>query len=164
MKTLCAALLAVALGAPVAIAATTSDDLMAAPREFMAALGRNDMDAAAKTLAASPSFVDELPPYAWSGPGAFRQWLTDYAAWVKAGHMTANKVKLGDAIVATSEGDRGYVVATAGETYKQDGKRVAETARMVFALHREDGAWKIVSWAWAGREPHVQGAGAAKAP
>ena len=79
-------------------------------------------------------------------------------------YITGGKVKLGDPIVAQAEGDTAYVVAPAGETYKQDGKRMAETARMVFALRREGGDWKIASWAWAGRQPNVQGAGAAKPP
>lgn len=164
MKTACATLLALALAAPLATAAATPDELMAAPRAFIVALDRNDMNAAAKTLTASPSFIDEFPPHAWSGPDAFKQWLADYAAANKAGHITGGKVKLGAPIVAQAEGDTAYVVASAGETYKQGDKRMAETSRMVFALRREDGNWKIVSWAWAGRQPHVQGAGAAKAP
>lgn len=164
MKTICLSILALALGAPLATAAATPDELMAAPRQFIAALDRNDTDAAAKTMTASPSFIDEFPPHAWSGPDAFKQWLGDYAAANKAGHITGGKVKLGAPIVAEAEGDTAYVVASAGETYKQDGKRMAETSRMVFALRREGGEWRIASWAWAGRQPHVQGAGAVKAP
>jgi ketosteroid isomerase-like protein len=163
MKTALVALLAVALGAPTVFAAT-SDELMAAPREFIEALDRNDISAAAKTLTASPSFIDEFPPHAWSGPDAMKQWAADYAAANKAGHITGGKVKLGDPIVAQAEGDTAYVVAAATETYKQDDKRTAETARMVFALRREGGNWKIASWAWAGRQPHVEGAGPTKAP
>ena len=164
MKTTFLAVLALALGAPLATNAATPDELMAAPRQFIAALDRNDMDAAAKSLTASPSFIDEFPPHAWSGPDALKKWATDYAAANKAEHATGGKVKLGDPIVAQAEGDTAYVVAAALETYKQDDKRMAETARMVFALRREGGSWKIASWAWAGRQPHVEGAGAAKAP
>jgi ketosteroid isomerase-like protein len=164
MKTIYLSVLALALGAPLATAAAMPDELMAAPRQFIAALDRNDMEAAAKTLTASPGFIDEFPPYAWNGPDAFKRWLADYAAANKAGHMTGGKVKLGAPIVAQAEGDTAYVVASASETYKQEAKRMAETSRMVFALRREDGSWKIVSWAWAGRQPHVEGGGAAKAP
>jgi ketosteroid isomerase-like protein len=164
MKTTFLAMLALALGVPLATTAATPDELMAAPRQFIAALDRNDADAAAKTMIASPSFIDEFPPHAWSGPDAFKQWLGDYAASNKAAKITGGKVKLGAPIVAQAEGDTAYVVASASETYKQDGKRMAETSRMVFALRREGGDWKIVSWAWAGRQPHAEGAGAAKAP
>jgi ketosteroid isomerase-like protein len=163
MKTALLAVLALALGAP-AVSAATPDELMTAPRAFIAALDRNDISAAGKTLTASPSFIDEFPPHAWSGPDAMKQWAIDYAAANKAGHVVLGKVKLGDPIVATAEGDTAYVVASATETYKQDGKRMAETARMVFALRREGGSWKIASWAWAGRQPHEEGAGSAKAP
>jgi ketosteroid isomerase-like protein len=164
MKTIYLSVLALALGIPLATFAATPDELMAAPRQFIAALDRNDLNAAAKTLTASPSFIDEFPPHAWSGADAFRQWGTDYAASNKAAKITGGKVKLGAPIVAQAEGDTAYVVASASETYKQDGKRMAETSRMVFALRREDGSWKIASWAWAGRQPHVEGAGAAKPP
>lgn len=164
MKTLGLSVLVLALGAPLAAAAATPDELMAAPRQFIAALDRNDMAAAAKTLTASPSFIDEFPPHAWSGPDALKQWGADYAAANKTGNITGGKVKLGKPFVAQAEGDTGYVVASASETYRQADKRMAETSRMVFALRREDGAWKIASWAWAGRQPHVQGAGAAKKP
>ncbi|MBV8684323.1 MAG: nuclear transport factor 2 family protein [Caulobacteraceae bacterium] len=163
MKTALMAIMAVTLAAPATFAATP-DELMAAPRAFIAALDRDDMAAAGKTLTASPSFIDEFPPHAWSGPDALKQWGADYAAANKAAHMTGGKVKLGDPIVAQAEGDTAYVVAAANETYKQDGKRTAESARMVFALRREGGTWKIASWAWAGRQPHVEGAGATKAP
>src|ERR1700745_125729 len=120
MKTALLALLALAVGAPAAFAAPP-DELMAAPRQFIAALDRNDIAAAGKTLTASPSFIDEFPPHAWSGPDALKQWATDYAAANKAGHITGGKVKLGDPIVAQAEGDTAYVVAAASETYKQDG-------------------------------------------
>ena len=163
MKTILVALLGLAVTAP-AVSAATPDELMAAPRQFIAALDRNDMVAAGKTLTTSPSFIDEFPPHAWSGPDALKQWGADYAAANKAGHVTGGKVKLGDPIVATAEGDVAYVVAAATETYKQDNKRMAETARMVFALRRDGGSWKIASWAWAGRQPHAEGSGATKAP
>jgi hypothetical protein len=156
-----ASLLAVAVPA---LAAPSAADLMAAPRQFVASLNENKIDAAAATLTSDVSLIDEFAPHAWTGPDAFHHWLADYAATSKAAHMTIAKVKLGDPIVAEAQGDVAYVVAPASETYKQDGKRMAESARMVFALRQEGGAWKIAAAAWAGRRPHVAGAGPAKVP
>jgi hypothetical protein len=137
-----------------AVAAAPADDLMTAPRAFIARLDAAEIDAAAATMTTDPTILDEFPPHSWSGPDAFKRWLADYAAANKATYKTVGKVKLGDPIVAEATGDVAYVVAAASETYKENGVRMAETARMVFALRREGGTWKIASWAWAGRNPH----------
>ncbi len=146
--------LALGMTSCAASAAPSSDELMAAPRAFIANLDAGKIDAAAATMTADATMIDEFPPHAWSGPVAFKRWLSDYAASNAAAHVTNGKVKLGDPIVAQATGDVAYVVAAASETYKEGGVRMAETARMVFALRREDGAWKIAAWAWAGRKPH----------
>jgi ketosteroid isomerase-like protein len=134
--------------------AAPTDELMTAPRAFIAGLDAGKIDDAAATMTADATMIDEFPPHAWSGPDAFKRWLADFAASNTAAHITGGKVKLGDPIVEQATGDVAYVVAAASETYKQNGVRMAETARMVFALRREGGTWKIASWAWAGRKPH----------
>jgi ketosteroid isomerase-like protein len=164
MKILVLGAAAAALACALPAFAATPAELMAAPHQFIDNLDKGKIDAAAATMTADATMIDEFPPHAWSGPDAFKRWLADYASSNKAGHITDGKVKLGDPIVAEATGDVAYVVAAASETYKQNGKRMAETARMVFALKREGGAWKIAAWAWAGRQPHVAGVGAAKAP
>jgi hypothetical protein len=145
--------LAAALVSTTAIAAP-ADELMTAPRAFVAGLDTGKLDDAAATLTADATLLDEFPPHAWSGPDAFKRWAADYVAANKVGHVTGGKVALGDPIVAEATGDVAYVVAPASETFKQNGVRMAETARMVFALRREGGTWKIAAWAWAGRKPH----------
>jgi hypothetical protein len=147
-------ILAVGMTSGQASAAPSPDELMAAPRAFIDDLDTGKIDAAAAIMTADATMIDEFPPHAWSGPGAFKRWLSDYAASNAAAHVTNGKVKLGDPIVAEATGDVAYVVAAASETYKESGVRMAETARMVFALRREDGAWKITAWAWTGRMPH----------
>jgi len=147
-----------------AMAGPTTADLMAAPHQFVDGIEKGKLDQAAAALSADVILIDEFPPHAWSGPDAFKHWVADFDATSKAAHMTNDHVKLGDPLVAEAEGDVAYVVAAASETYRQDGKAMAETARMAFALRREGGVWKIAALAWAGREPHLKGAGAAKKP
>jgi hypothetical protein len=137
-----------------AVHAAPADELMTAPRAFVAGLDTGTIETAAAVMTADATMIDEFPPHAWSGPDAFKRWLADFAAANKAANIVAGKVKLGDPIVAEATGDVAYVVAAASETYKQNGVRMAETARMVFALRREGGTWKIAAWAWAGRQPH----------
>ncbi len=146
--------MAAALMAATTVAAAPTDDLMTVPKAFIDNLDAGKIDAAGATMTADVTIIDEFTPYAWSGPDAFKRWLADFGASNTAGHVVGAKVKLGDAIVTQAAGDTAYVVASAEETYKQNGVRMAETARMVFALRRDGGAWKIASWAWAGRKPH----------
>jgi hypothetical protein len=151
----------IALGASLAVpalAAPTDDELMTAPRKFIEALDKSRPDAAAALMTADATMIDEFPPFAWSGPDAFTHWLADYKALVAA--SPGGKVKLGDPITTRVSGDLAYVVCASSETFKVKGVRMAETARMVFALRREDGAWKIAAWTWAARKPHA----AIKAP
>jgi ketosteroid isomerase-like protein len=151
------AVLALALGGAWAGSAAAGPDAdpTATPRAFIADVLGGDADAAAALMTADASIIDEVPPFAWNGQGACRRWLADYAAASRAAQDTNANVKLGDPIVATSDGDAAYVVFHAAETYKERGVRMAETARMTFALRREGGAWKIAAWAWAGRKPHT---------
>jgi hypothetical protein len=150
----CLAALALGLSAASAAVAAPADDLMSAPRAFIADVLGGKADAAAALMTADASIIDEFPPFAWTGPGACGRWLADFAAANAAAHDTNTNVKLGDPIVATSVGDTAYLVVHAAETYKENGVRMAETARMAFALRREGGVWKIAAWAWAGRKPH----------
>ncbi len=155
MKTLpIFAVAALGLWAQAATAAPAPTELMAAPLQFVDGLDKGDIDRAAGAMTPDATMIDEFPPHAWSGPDAFKRWLADFAASNTAAHVTGGKVKLGDPIVAEANGDVAYLVVAASETYKQNGVRMAETARMVFALRRTDGAWKIAAWAWAGRKPH----------
>jgi ketosteroid isomerase-like protein len=157
-------LLMLGVSSSVIASPTTAAELMAAPHKFVDSIEAGKFDQAAAVLTADVTIIDEFPPHAWSGADAFKHWGADYDATSKAAHMTNSHVKLGDPLVAQAEGDVAYVVAAASETYKQDGKRMAESSRMAFALRREGGVWKIAAFAWAGREPHLKGAGAAKKP
>ncbi len=156
-------LLILGVSSPV-LAGPTTAELMAAPHQFVDGIEAGKFDLAAAALTSDVTIIDEFPPHAWSGPDAFKHWGADYDATSKAAHITSAHVKLGDPLVAQAEGDVAYVVAAASETYKQDGKAMAETSRMAFALRRDAGVWKIAAFAWAGREPHLKGAGAAKKP
>jgi ketosteroid isomerase-like protein len=130
--------MAAALMAATTVAAAPTDDLMTVPKAFIDNLDAGKIDAAGATMTADVTIIDEFTPYAWSGPDAFKRWLADFGASNTAGHVVGAKVKLGDAIVTQAAGDTAYVVASAE----------------VFALRRDGGAWKIASWAWAGRKPH----------
>ncbi|HWF78789.1 MAG TPA: nuclear transport factor 2 family protein, partial [Caulobacteraceae bacterium] len=67
--------------------------------------------------------------------------------------QSGNKVTLGDVIRSQEDGDTAYVTMAATYSYDQKGAAMTEPARMVFALKRTAGDWKIAAWAWAGDPP-----------
>jgi|WetSurMetagenome_2_1015567.scaffolds.fasta_scaffold113268_2 hypothetical protein len=104
----------------------------------------------ASFVTASPSIIDEVPPYHWSGPGAGKAWLADVGAWAKANGVTDLGVKLGAPTRVEQTASRGYVVTPAVFTYKQNGKAEREDAAMAFALDRSRSGWRIAALAWTG--------------
>ena len=155
MKTIAIGLLgSLALGGA-AFAGATPDGTV---RDFIAAFDRGDAAAAAATHAADVSIVDEVAPHIWQGPGAFQKWADDLTADAKANGQSGNKVTLGELVRSQVDGDTGYVTFEALYSYDQKGGAMAESARMVFALKKTAGDWKIAGWAWAGSPPKPLGA------
>ena len=101
-------------------------------------------------LTPSPSMIDEVPPYHWSGPGATKQWLADVGGWAKANGATHLKVRLGVPTRTDQTGTQGYVVTPATFTYSQKGRTEREEAAMVFTLNHTRSGWRISSFAWTG--------------
>jgi ketosteroid isomerase-like protein len=120
---------------------------------FIDAFDRGDAAGAAATHAANVTIVDEMPPHVWSAPGAFQAWAGALMADAKASGQSGNKVTLGEVIRDQEEGDTAYVTMAATYSYDQKGAAMSEAARMVFALKKTAGDWKITAWAWAGDPP-----------
>lgn len=118
--------------------------------DFVDAFDRGDIAAAAATHTPDVTIVDEVAPFVWKAPGAFQAWGGALMADAKANGQSGNKVTLGEVIRADEHGDAAYVVMAATYTYDQKGVAMREPARMVFALVRAGGDWKISAWAWAG--------------
>ena len=113
-----------------------------------------DASLAGKPLAglvtASPSMIDEVPPYHWSGPGAAKAWMADVGAWARTNGVTELGVRLGAPTRVEQTGSHGYVVTPAVVTYNQKGKAEREEGAMVFALDRRRSGWRVASLAWTG--------------
>jgi ketosteroid isomerase-like protein len=120
---------------------------------FIDAFDKGDAAGAAATHAANVTIVDEMAPHVWSAPGAFQAWAGALMADAKASGQSGNKVTLGEVIRDQEEGDTAYVTMAATYSYDQKGAAMSEGARMVFALKKTAGDWKITAWAWAGDPP-----------
>lgn len=121
--------------------------------DFIDAFDRGDGAAAAATQSPDVSIIDEMAPHAWTAPGAFQGWVGAVMADAKANGQSGNKVTLGEVIRAEDNGDTAYVTMAATYSYSQKGAAISEPARMVFALKKAGGDWKIAAWAWAGDVP-----------
>jgi len=148
----CAALLAGIAAAP-AISAAADDGPVTTLRTFLSDFNKGDVAGAAATNATSESIIDEIPPHAWNGPGAFQAWVADLTKDAAAKGQTDEQVSLDSIARDDIDGDRAYVVALVTFTYKQHGTPMVEHARMASTLANNGGAWKIISWAWAGEVP-----------
>jgi len=67
--------------------------------------------------------VDEVPPYLWQGPGAFKAWAKDLDTHDKSAGMTDQQVTLGKVSLTDSTADNAYVAIAAVYSYKQNGSR-----------------------------------------
>ncbi len=153
MRVAHAGLLAAVLVAIPAIAAAADDGPMTTVRAFLDAFNRGDIAAAQATNAADESIVDEIPPHAWHGPGAFQAWAADLGKVSAAAGQTEQKVALGRTVRDEINGDHAYVVVEVVFTYLEHGKPIVEHARIASALAKQAGGWKITGWAWAGDPP-----------
>jgi len=121
--------------------------------DFVDAFNKGDAAGAAATQSADVSIVDEVAPYVWKAPGAFQAWAGTLMADAKAKGQSGNKVTLGEVVRDQEDADTAYVTMAATYSYDQKGAAMSEPARMVFALKKAGGDWKITGWAWAGDPP-----------
>ncbi len=117
---------------------------------FGTAFNKGDIPAAKSTMAPTITIVDEVAPFAWSGPGAFDAWLGDLGKSEAAEGKTGGTVAISAPSREVVVGDHAYAIAPATYTFKQHGGAKRETAQMTFALFKTNGAWKIAAWSWTG--------------
>lgn len=151
------ALGAAAIAAPAA-KPTPATGVLAPIHQFIDSFNKGDIKTAEGAHVAAPTIIDEVPPHHWQGQGAFQAWAGDLEKDAKKNGQSDEKVTLGPAVRTQVDGDDGYAVMKATFSYKQRGKAMVEPAQMVFALHKEAGAWKITGWTWAGTVPHAAAA------
>ena len=144
------------LASLVAGAASAGTTPVGTVHDFIDALDKGDVAAAAATHSADATIVDEMSPHVWTAPDAFQGWAGAMMADAKANGQSGNKVTLVDVIRADDNGDTAYVTMAATYSYSQKGAAMSEPARMVFALKKAGGDWKITAWAWAGDVPKAR--------
>ena len=125
-----------ALAKPPAATAGAGHSALAAPvHQFFDSMGKGDMTGAGAAYAPGDvTIIDEVPPYAWHGPGALQAWLADLGKDNKARELTDTVAKLGNVIRTEQAGDKAYVVMSVMYTFKEHGALMHEPARLTATL------------------------------
>lgn len=145
-------LLSVVLASAVCIAwpASARDLAVEAPiQRMMDGFNKGDIAAVKATHVASPTIVDNVSPFFWSGPNAFDQWVADLSKAEAAEGKTDGVVTFAPVVDEVISGDRAYVVTRCEYAYKQNGKDIREVGYTSFVLVKHGPEWKVASWSWA---------------
>jgi len=134
--------------------AESADTPMSTIHRFIDASSRGDDIAAEALQVPDVSIIDEVPPHAWHGPGAYRAWANDAHKQDVAEDVHDAVLSLGRVVREESDGESAYVVVHALYRYKTRGVLTDEPAEMVFALQRGQDGWKITAWCFTGTGPH----------
>jgi ketosteroid isomerase-like protein len=126
---------------------------IATVRQFIDSFNKGDVKAAEATHAADVTIIDEVPPYHWQGPGAFKSWLADLTKHDAANGVTNGNMKLGSPVREEVSGDRAYVVMATEYTFKQKGVTMREPSQTTFVLKKDGNGWRISGWTFAGPKP-----------
>lgn len=135
-------------------AAYAGDAAVEAPiHQMMEGFNKGDIKAVKALHVASPVIVDEFgPPYVWTGPKAFDNWVAGLGKSEAAEGKTGGVVYFGPPIRESVKGATAYVVSPCTYSYKQGAKTFKETGTTTFVLVKVGTAWKIKSWTWASPE------------
>jgi ketosteroid isomerase-like protein len=99
------------------------------------------------------TIFDEVPPYVWNGPQAFKAWATDLDADSKKRGVTDQAVAMTAPTRVEASGDQAYVVMPVVYTFKEHGVAMREAAQMTVVLKKGAGGWLIHGWTWTGPAP-----------
>ena len=92
-----------------ASAATVNDELAAPIKQFIDNFNKGDSAAAeAANVSTGVIIIDEVAPYLWQGPGAFKAWAKDLDTHDKNAGMTGQQLTLGK-VSLTLSADNGKV-------------------------------------------------------
>ena len=117
--------------------------------QMMDGFNKGDIAMVKAAHVASPTIIDNVPPFAWSGPNAFDEWLADLGKFEAAQGKSDGKVTFAPVVDEVVRGDRAYVVTRSSYEYTQNQRQMREEGYTAFVLVKLGAAWKVESWSWA---------------
>jgi len=134
----------------IAVPVSARDLAVEAPiKRMMDGFNKGDIAAVKSAHVTSPTIVDNVSPFFWSGPNAFDEWVSDLSKAEAAEGKTDGVVTFAPVVDEVISGDRAYVVTRSEYDYKQNGKNIREVGYTSFVLVKQGGEWKVASWSWA---------------
>jgi len=132
------------------MASPTSNDPMAAVRQYVDAFNTGDAKAMAAACADPMQILDGMSPHVWQGPTASDDWYSDVLA--EGEHLGASgyRIALGEPRHVDVNDDYAYVVVPATMSFDLRGTQVTQTGSVfTLALRKISAEWHLTAWAWA---------------
>jgi ketosteroid isomerase-like protein len=127
----------------------TTEEPMAAVRQYVDAFNRGDIKTMASTFAVPGMILDGMAPHVWHGPTAAQDWYRDVLVEGEQHGASGYVDTLAEPQHVIVPGDNAYVVVPASMTYRVHDKQVTQTgATFTVALRKLSDGWRIAAWAW----------------
>jgi len=108
-----------------------------------------DADRLTNAFTSFPVIIENFAPYLFRGEDASERWRKGFRARARALELTDLAVRFGKAQDFSQTGERAFFSLPTTWTGKAYGAAFRETGGWAFVLDREDGGWRIRSYAWA---------------
>src|ERR1700730_3976615 len=115
----------------------STNDPMAAVRQYIDAFNKRDATVMAATFAAPGSILDAMAPHVWQGPTATQDWYRDVLVEGKQHGASDYFVTVGQPLHNNVTGDGAYVVVPATMTFKVQGKQVTQSGAVLTVALRK---------------------------
>jgi len=138
-----------AIGAPSFAHTDDRAEVVAVVQRITDAFNKGDITTLKSLCTDDLSVVDDMPPFAWSGPGAMDVWLGDVEKDAQLNKDTGAVTTLGSPSFVRVEGSRAYAVFPDQFSYVRDGRRTRELATLTVVLTKSNVGWRASSVAYA---------------
>lgn len=129
---------------------SSSDDPMAAVRQYVDGFNNGDAKAMAAACADPMQILDGMSPHVWQGSTAADDWWRDVL--VEGEHLGASgyNIRLGEPQHVDVTGAYAYVVVPTTMTFTLRGNKVTQSGSVyTVALRKVGPVWLLTAWAWA---------------
>lgn len=136
------------------VAAMSTNDPMAAVRQYIDAFNKGDAKLMAATFTVPGAILDGMAPHLWLGPTAAQDWYRDVLVEGEQHGASDYFVTAGEPLHDVT-GDSAYIVVPATMTFKVRGKQVTQSgAAFTVALRKlPRRVAHSAAWAWAKGTP-----------
>jgi ketosteroid isomerase-like protein len=129
---------------------SSSNDPIAAVRQYVDAFNSADPKAMAAVCADPMQILDGMSPHVWQGSTAAENWWSDVLEEGEHLGTSGYRITLGEPRHVDVTGDYAYVVVPATMTFNLGGEPTTQTGSVFTVALRKVGTdWRLTAWAWA---------------